>query len=46
MIGYKMGSSLGRGSITVKTFLVETFKYGWKNDMDANTATLFPREVL
>ena len=46
MVGYKMGSSLARVYITVKTSQVENFKHGRKNDMVANMATLFVRGVL
>jgi hypothetical protein len=30
----------------VKTFLVENFNHGWKNDMVVNMATLFPKGVF
>ena len=43
MIGYEMDSSPVLVYTTAKTTLVEDFKYGWKNDMVVDMATLFAR---
>ena len=40
MIGYKMGSSSVMVYTMTKTSPVENFKHRWKNEMDANMATI------
>ena len=45
MIGYKMGSSRVGVHTIAKTFPVEIFNHGWKNDMVANMATLSAKGV-
>ena len=39
-VGYKMESSSASAHTTTKTYRVENFKHGYKNDMVANMATL------
>ena len=46
MIGNDMGLSVAGVYTTTKTFTMENFKHGWKNDMAANMATPFARGVL
>ena len=41
MIGYEMGTSPTKVYTTAKISLLETFKHGWKSDMDANMAIIF-----
>lgn len=40
MTGYKTGSSPAKVYTTAKTSPVENFKYGWRNDMVVNMATI------
>ena len=46
MIGYKMGSTSARVYTMAKTYMMDNFKHGWKNDMATNMASLVARGNL